>query len=345
MSSPRPRRGLFWRVYPTLLVSLLIFAIAAAVAGRLMMTGRIAMATTMPPRAAGHAHFVILFLLLAGVVGAAAYPVLSGITRRLERLRQGVVAWGGGEMSWRADARGGDEIAALAAGFNTAADRIEALLAAHKSLLANASHELRSPLARLTLAAEMLGAGGGAALADAVRREVAEIDGLVEEILLASRLDSAADFGPVESVDCLALAAEEAARAGAELAEPTVTADRLRVSGWPRLLRRMIRNLLDNARAHGAPPVVVSVGTAEIGGRAAVRIVVRDHGPGVPAEARERIFEPFYRPAGWGEAAGGWGLGLALVGQIARRHGGEARLDLDTAGACFVVDLPADGSS
>jgi signal transduction histidine kinase len=92
--------------------------------------------------------------------------------------------------------------------------------------------------------------------------------------------------------------------------------------GDPRLLRRMIRNLLENARRHGAPPVELSVRNRELR--------VCDAGPGVPQADRKRIFEPF-------NSKRGTGLGLALVRQIARRHGGEARCE----GSCFYVTLPA----
>ena len=339
MSERGPRRTLFWQVYPTLVASLLLFAFLAAGVGHLMMSR---MHGALTPAAGARVHFVLLFVLLSVVIAIGAWPVMARATRRLEALRRGVAAWGGGEVGWRADARGGDEIAALAASFNTAADRIQALLAAHKSLLANASHELRSPLARLTLAVEMLGEEASGAVADAVRRDVAEIDGLVGEILLASRLESAADFGPSEIVDCLALAAEEAARAGVELADAPDAAETLRVRGWPRLLRRMMRNLIDNALAHGAPPVIVSVESGELDGRRTVRFTVLDHGPGIPAEAREAVFEPFFRPRGWGEMDGGWGLGLALVRQIAGRHGGEARVVQGDGATRFTIDLPAE---
>ncbi len=96
--------------------------------------------------------------------------------------------------------------------------------------------------------------------------------------------------------------------------------------GDPRLLRRMVRNLLENARRHGAPPVTVAV---ERTGDS-VELAVCDAGPGVPEAHRERIFEPFYA------GARGAGLGLSIVRQIARRHGGEARCE----GNCFVVTLP-----
>jgi len=97
-------------------------------------------------------HILAMLIAIAASVGVAAYPIVSGLTRRLERLRSSLDAWGSGRLDSRAGVEGRDEIAAVAASFNAAADRVEALLAAHRALLTHASHELRSPLTRLRLA-------------------------------------------------------------------------------------------------------------------------------------------------------------------------------------------------
>jgi signal transduction histidine kinase len=251
--------------------------------------------------------FALALILVAIAVGA--YPVVRRLTQRLERLQRGVEALGAGELSARVKVEGKDEVARLAESFNRAAARIEELVAAHKALLANASHELRTPLARIRMALE-LGKERGE-----IERDLAELDALIDEVLLASRLDALSSLENIEDVDLLALAAEEAARYEVE-----VQGEPLTLRGDPRLLRRMIRNLLENARRHGAPPVRVSLRGGELR--------VCDAGPGVPEAERERIFEPFY-------SRRGTGLGLALVRQIARRHGGEARCE----GSCFVVRL------
>ena len=264
--------------------------------------------------------------VLALAIGIGAYPVVRRLTRRLERLQTGVEALGAGTLSTRVDVEGHDEVARLAESFNRAAARIEELVAAHKSLLANASHELRTPLARIRMGVELMKSGADTARSRELARDIAELDAMIEEILLASRLDAAQSGDAMEDVDLLALAAEECARyPGVELNGEPVT-----IKGDARLLRRLIRNLLENARRHGAPPVDASV-------RASVRgaeISVCDHGPGVPEAQRERVFEPFYRYAA-NQENGGVGLGLALVRQIARRHGGEAHAE----GNCFRVVL------
>ncbi len=336
----RPRRGLFWQVYPTLLVSLILLAVLGAVAWSLFGG---AMGVGAPRPGHGfHMHILGMLLTVAAVVGLAAYPVVSRITRRLEALRLSVETWGGGQLDRRARVDGSDEIAAVAASFNAAADRTAALLAAHKALLAHASHELRSPLTRLALAAEMMADRAESTPAEAVRREIAELDALVEEILLASRLDHGADLGENERIDLLALAAEEAARAGVHMREVEAGAAPFDVIGSPRLLRRLVRNLVENALRHGAPPVEVELTRQTVGGDPFIALAVSDHGQGVPAALRTRVFEPFFRPNGWSEEGGGWGLGLALVRQIAERHGGRAGCDTGGDGVTrFSVNLPA----
>lgn len=279
--------------------------------------------------------WVVLLVVLFFAVAGAAWPVARALTRRLAALKLGVERFGSGQLSHRVQVTGQDEVAAVAASFNQAAARIEALVRSHQSLLANASHELRSPLARMKMALAMLDdvpAAQRPALQREVHKNIAELDALVEEVLLASRLDGAAE-GPVrEPVDLLAVAAEEAARVHAEL-----DGEAVQVKGEERLLRRAVRNLLENARRYGGKDVVISVN------RAADRTEVRvsDRGPGVPEGLRERIFEAFYRLPGHAEQAGGVGLGLSLVRQIAERHGGSVRCEpRQGGGSCFVLSLP-----
>ncbi|MCE4536596.1 HAMP domain-containing histidine kinase [Pelomonas sp. P7] len=280
---------------------------------------------------------IVLLLLFIGVA-AGAYPVVRRLTRRLEALKRGVEQFGAGQLGLRVDDSGRDEVAAVAASFNLAADRIETLLRSHQSLLANASHELRSPLARLKMAFAMLEDATPAQrerLAREIDVNIAELDALVEEVLLASRLEAGSAVGEMHPVELLALGAEEAARAEAAFEPET---DSARVDGQERLLRRALRNLLDNARRYGGPEVELALRPVAGG----YEFVVSDRGPGVPAEMRERIFEPFYRLPGHAEMAGGVGLGLSLVKQIAERHGGSVRCQpRDGGGSRFVLFLPA----
>lgn len=292
------------------------------------------------PQALGPLALVaVLFIAVA----AGAYPVVRRLTRRLEALKQGVQAFGRGDLAQRVDASGHDEVAEVAATFNQAAERIEALVHSHQTLLANASHELRSPLARLKMAVAMYGElpeAQRAGLKREIDTNVAELDALVEEVLLASRLDARAPLDRSDPVDLLGIAAEEAARVDAEVEAVGDTAA-LQVSGNERLLRRALRNLLENARRYGGGEITTLVAADADG---AVRISVCDRGAGVPVALRERIFEPFFRLPGHAEREGGVGLGLSLVQQIVQAHGGrvvcEAR---EGGGSCFVIHLPPSG--
>ena len=247
---------------------------------------------------------LLTLALLLVAVGAGAYPVARRLTRRIERLQKAVESLGSGQLSARVEVQGRDEVAALAESFNAAAARIESLVGAHKSLLANASHELRTPLARIRMAMELN------KNPREIERDIAELDALIDEILLASRLDAAPPLAK-EEVDLLGLAAEECAR----YENVNLEGDHVMVQGDARLLRRLLRNLLENAVRHGKPPVSVFLSKN--------RIAVRDAGEPIPDPERERLFEPFYRRPGSTKATGA-GLGLSIVRQIARQHGGDA---------------------
>jgi signal transduction histidine kinase len=278
---------------------------------------------------------VVLFLAIA----LGAYPFVRRLTRRLETLKRGVEAFGQGALDRRVPVEGRDEVATLARSFNLAAERIEALVRSHKSLLANASHELRSPLARLKMATSLLSDAAPDErerehLRSEINTDIAELDGLVDEVLLASRLEAAPAPEQLEHVDLLALAVEEGARVDASVDGATAT-----VTGEERLLRRALRNLLENARRYGGGEIRVDL---EDRAAAGVEIRVTDNGPGVPEAYLERIFEPFFRLPGHAERAGGVGLGLALVRQIVERHHGRIQcVRPPEGGGCFVISLPA----
>ena len=239
-------------------------------------------------------------------------------------------------------------VAFLALRFNHAAERIETLMESHKSLLANASHELRSPLARIRMGLELMGVDMASPQRIEISRSITELDQLIDEILLASRLDTKqADAEPFETLDLTGLAAEECSRVNAELQADLQTgphADHsLTLQGSPRLLRRLIRNLLENAKRYTQGDITLELAQTGAGQQQKAVIRVHDRGPGVPAEQRKRIFEPFYRLPGASEREGGVGLGLALVKSISERHGGTVRCEeRPGGGASFIVELPMD---
>ncbi len=273
-----------------------------------------------------------LVLFLGGIalaVAIGAYPVVRGLTRRLERLQAGVETLGAGNVAARVKVEGRDEVARLAASFNRAAGRIEELLGAHRLLLANASHELRTPLSRLRLGLELYEQKRDHGLKAELARDIAELDHLIDEILLTSRLDAAPAL-QIEPVDLLGLVAEECAHYD----ECALHGEPVAIRADPRLLRRLVRNLLENARHHGAPPVTVTV--AREGAHAVIEVA--DGGAGIPESERDHVFAPFHRLGGETKGAG---LGLALVRQIARLHGGEAAVaPRPQQPSCFRVILP-----
>ena len=299
-----------------------------------------------PSQAAWRAPFGFFWTLglVAIAVALATYPIVRRLTRRLESLQRGVEQWGDGNLSARVPVAGNDEVGFLAERFNHAAAQVQALVAARdallasqKSLLANASHELRSPLTRIRMGLELMGGGPQTAAKDEIARNINELDQLIDEILLASRLDAKeADLGTVESVDLVGLAAEECARGNASLLlgseSPTLV-----VPGVAKLIRRSVRNLLENAHRYADGEVTVTLRQQA----AHAVITVCDQGPGVPPDQQQRIFEPFYRLPGASERDGGVGLGLALVKSIALRHGGSVGCTTAPGGgACFEIRLP-----
>jgi signal transduction histidine kinase len=277
---------------------------------------------------------LLTLVLLNLVIAAVAYPVSRRMARRLERLRAGADELGSGDLSTRVRVEGRDEIADVARSFNRAAERIEELVDAQRRMLAGASHELRTPLTRLRMALELVARDQPELLA-AAERDVAELDALIDDLLLAARLQSGRDSVRTEPVALLDLLTDEAGRVEAAVSGSPVT-----LRGDPKLLRRMLRNLLDNARRHGGG-ADIEASVAPLARGSGARVSVADRGPGVSESERDRIFEPFYRPEGHSESRdGGVGLGLALVREIARRHGGEVDCRARSGGGTlFEVEL------
>lgn len=275
---------------------------------------------------------IVLLAIVTLVIGAAAYPFVRRLTGRLERLQSGVEKVGAGDLATRVDVEGKDEVAQLATSFNDSTEKIEKLVNTNRQLLANASHELRTPLARVRLGVEMLKQKPDAKRQAALENDISELDQLIDEILLMSRLDTNSKPQMTENVDLLALAAEESNR----YEKCTLSGEICEVRGNTKLLRRALRNLLDNAHKHGMPPVQISI---ERQGQSAV-IQVHDEGLGIDVAQRDQVFQPFYR-APDRQNIDGYGLGLSLVKQIAEAHHGVVSIaDTGAHGTTIEIRLP-----
>lgn len=266
-----------------------------------------------------------------------SYLAARHITRRLEQLERGVTRFGAGELDVRVEVCGRDEIASLASAFNRSFDRIAGLLKQQRRMLQSASHELRSPLARVRMALELatepeLASDARERLRHEATRDIEELDALIGDLLLAGRLADTELTQAFAVVPLRPIVESEAERVGAQVA----AAD-LQLAGDARMLRSLVRNLLENARRYGRDPIRALL--SREGSELVLR--VEDAGDGVAPEERERIFEAFYRPVGHREGAdGGVGLGLALVKTIAEHHRGSVRYVVRERGSCFEVRLP-----
>jgi signal transduction histidine kinase len=264
-------------------------------------------------------------LLLLVVLG---YAYVSRLLRPLIDIREGAQRFGRGEFTQPIPVRRNDDLGDLAERINTMADDIQAMLDAKRGLLLALSHELRSPLTRARLNAELLPATPeGAAEREALLRDLNEMRDLISDLLESERLASPHVALQREPVDLALLVREivaempDAENVHLDLAEglPPHAIDRMRI-------RLLVRNLLDNALRYstGAPrPPCVWLRAALDGKVQGVELEVRDFGPGVDEAQVERLTEPFYRTDGArARATGGVGLGMYLCRLIAEAHGG-----------------------
>lgn len=293
---------------------------------------------------------------LIALLGASAWLLARSLTRRLAVLEDGAARIARGELGHRVGVDpSGDEIDRLGLAMNDMAEQLGELLRGQRSLLANVSHELKTPIARLRVLAELLAERaeslpehpastrirqGSAEL----EQDLGELATLVQDLLTSGRLElSGPHASPVQRTP-IDLAPFLARLGGPFAAEVRVDPPGLDVSGDPLLLDRLITNLLSNSRR--ACPQGQVTATAGVAGEH-VLVAVEDEGPGIPAAERARVFEAFYRlDDARARDHGGAGLGLYLCAQIARAHGGtiaaEARPGGQT-GARLAVRLPLAG--
>ncbi|MFV2084441.1 ATP-binding protein [Micromonospora sp. LOL_021] len=276
---------------------------------------------------------LMTFPLLVAAVTVIVWRAVGATLRPVEKLRAGAAEITGGEQAGHLPVPGGgDEIHRLAVTLNDMLDRLEAARARQRAFVADAAHELRSPLTSLRTQLEVAQRLGSRtdwpAVADDLLADSQRLSRLVDDLLLLARADQRADqsgvvLGPVGPVELGELAATVAARYPRPVR--VVPPGRpLWIAGDPDALVRVLANLLDNAVRHARSEVLV---TARPAGPHWHELLVTDDGPGVPPADRQRVFDRFTRlDDARARDAGGAGLGLAIVAQLVRRHGGTVEL-------------------
>ncbi|MGC4939867.1 ATP-binding protein [Kribbella sp. DT2] len=294
-------------------------------------------------------YLLVGFPLLIVLVGAATWVLVGRALRPVEQIRARVHGIGVGQLDERVPVPAtGDEIARLAVTMNQMLDRLQSGQETQRRFVADASHELRSPIASLMAALEVVAADntGRAApeLHAVMEAETERIRRLVEDLLLLAKADDSGLRLNRSDVDLDDLVGSELRRlrsAGGVEVEGVVPP--VRVSGDAAKLSQVIRNLADNAAQAARGKVRITL--AEVDGTATVQ--VEDDGDGVPEAERERVFERFVRlDASRDRSSGGSGLGLSIVREVVRGHGGTVEVaDSALGGASFVVRLPLSSAT
>ncbi len=294
----------------------------------------------------------IAVLSIALLVSAAVCWVLARtLSAPVLRIQQATRALAGGALGTRVApglANRRDELGDLARDFDAMAARLERLLRSQRELLRNVSHELRSPLARMTVALELArrrAPDAGDEL-ERIEREAGRLDALIGQVLALARLEDGAAGQAPEPVDLVELVTEVVADARFEAGEESVQfepGDAIGVRGDRALLRSAVENVVRNAVRYTADGTVVTVALRRQDDDAV--LAVTDHGPGVPDEALESIFEPFVRVAEARERdSGGEGIGLAITAGVVRAHGGRvAAKNAPGGGLTVELALPSGG--
>jgi two-component system sensor histidine kinase CpxA len=314
--------------------------------GSVTADGRYWLITIIPPPF-DIGKFFPFYGLILFAVGLLSWPLAIDIGRPLRALAGAVDRFGQGDLGTRIRLVRKDEIGNLALSFDRMADRIETLLLAERRLLQDVSHELRSPLARLSFAVELARtAPDRDAALDRVRREASRLAELVGTLLEVTRSegDPAGRSHAVFSLDGLVReVVEDCGLEGEDRGCRIVLAraDSVSVPGDRELMRRAIENVVRNAVYYS--PAESAVEVALTSDSRHTRIMVRDSGPGIPEELLSRIFDPFFRVDGTrNTATGGMGLGLSIALRAVRLHNGEIRAKNANPGLMVEIDLPPE---
>jgi signal transduction histidine kinase len=290
----------------------------------------------------------VLAMVLVGIpvlvvlVGCCTYFFAGRALRPVEAMRARVARMTDRDLGTRVPVpRARDELGRLAETMNQMLGRLESAQRTQRRFVADASHELRSPLATIASGLELLAGSvdeSDASTVKTLRGEARRIDRLVDGLLLLARSDERGLQPKREDVDLDEIVEAERGRPSEGGVQPEVRAEPVRVSGDRAQLVRAVRNLVDNARRHAGSRVLV---TLRAEGPDAV-VDVADDGPGVPPEDRARVFERFTRlDEARARSDGGVGLGLAIVREILAAHDGSVEvLDSPLGGALFRLRLP-----
>ena len=291
-----------------------------------------------------------LRLLVVLVIGGIfCYWLARYLTQPLLKLRTTTNQLAEGNLGARVStklARRRDEVGQLGRDFNSMAERLESMVKAQQRLLGDISHELRSPLARLGvalgLARQRSGSEAIGAL-DRIERESDNLNEMISQLLTLTRLESGTDGRKRTDVDLAALVKEVADDADFEArslnrAVQVVSSDNCSIKGVEELLRSAVENVVRNAVRYTPEGTAVEVALSRANGNAVIS--VRDRGRGVPEEALEKIFRPFYRTedARDRQSGGGTGLGLAITERAVRMHGGSVQA-VNAAGGGLSVEM------
>jgi two-component system sensor histidine kinase CpxA len=295
---------------------------------------------------------LVRLLAVVLVAGGLCYLLARYIVTPVVKLREVTRQVTEGDLSARVGPRLGgrrDELAAMGHDFDEMAGRIETLLGAQTRLLRDISHELRSPLARLSVALDLARKRAGSAAAgdlDRIEREARRLNEMIGQLLALSRWESDGDRVRAETFDLAALVRDVAADAdfeaqGRNCSVVVEECDACETRGTPQLIRSAVENVVRNAVRYTPEEttVKISLRCRREGGAGVAVINVRDEGAGVPAESLKDIFRPFYRmDDSRTRETGGTGLGLTITERAVRLHGGTIRAQ-NVKGGGFVVEL------
>jgi two-component system sensor histidine kinase CpxA len=284
-------------------------------------------------------------LLVIALIVLLTYALARYLTNPLRDLRSAVDRLGRGDLTARAEESRKDELGDLAASFNQMAAHIQTLLAAERRLLFDISHELRSPLARLSVAVELArGDEAPAPLLDRIQKEADRLNSLIRQMLEVTRTE-----GEPSRLKTERLRLDELV--GTLVDDCSIEADAhgcaldlsshgpVSLDGDSELLRRAIENVMRNAIRYAPAESKIEITLENGAGWAKIR--VRDYGPGVPEEALPRLFDPFYRvEQDRDRKSGGVGLGLSIARRAVELHKGKLRASNASPGLLVEIDLP-----